>query len=140
MKFFVLLILTTFFPLAHASYFATSCSNSSGSVLWESGQIANHIQFQYYSPRGQVIATLPMFQVTIDFKEKLTIKNEEIRKCGLISITQVYIGKILILPAPEYPDALNFLNSDNQVQTEVICTYRMNSMAPCPPDEDHPSF
>lgn len=131
MKIFVSIFLALFLNQSHASYFATQCSNSSGTVYWETGHNSNSISLKY---ANFVDGTLTLFidQVKIDFLKEITISEKNFRGCGFSAETKVYAGSVKITAGELNPDVLRGQFPDNKVETEVICTYQLNYPTPCP--------
>lgn len=129
----LLLALTTLlaFSSAHASYFATHCSNSNTSVKWETGHNSNTMTVKHYDTEEREVV-IPYYDLKIEFSSETVLREEKIHRCGYVSNTRVYAGKVIITPSEYNPAALDFLGEKKQIETEVICTYHMNSRAPCP--------
>lgn len=126
--------LTLFFfaaSQAQASYMATHCSNSNGTVTWESGYDNNTINLKYANFVAGTL-TLDMEQVQITFDKQVTISEKKIHECGFRALTHVYAGKVVVKPAAAHPDVLRGQFPENKVVTEVICTHHTNGEAPCP--------
>lgn len=122
----LLLTLVTFLTLssAHASFFATTCSNSDASVHWETGHNSNTL----FVGENKV----PYYQVTTSVEDEVIIREENIHRCGYRSSMKVYSAKVTITPSEDKPDALDFLDGDKKIEVDVICTFNMNSRAGCP--------
>lgn len=132
MKLLALLISVIALNTAQASYYATHCSNSTGSVKWETGHNSNSINIQHYDSEGAQIKNIPFHNVDVKMEKEIVIKEERDRRCGYAGYTKIYAGKVVITPAADFPDALDFLGDDKPLKTEVICTHHMNGRAPCP--------
>lgn len=131
MKLLIVLFISGFSLFSHASYYATHCSNSTGSIKWETGHNSNTITFKNYGSDGTDVS-LSYYNVSIKMGSEHVLRNENIRRCGYAAFTRVYAGKAVITPAEDHPEALDFLGTDQKLETEVICTHHMNSRAPCP--------
>lgn len=132
MKTLTFIFVLLFVSGAKASYFATTCSNSSGSVRWESGQMRNEAEFQYYVSGETTVKKVPLHYLDLKFNDEQTIEENNVQNCNYVSAHKVWVAKMVITPTTEHPDSLAFLNTDNKVETTVICTYNMNSRAACP--------
>lgn len=121
-----LLTLVTFLTLssAHASYFATKCSNSDASVRWETGHNSNTLIM------GE--NTIPFYDLVAKYEDEVVIREERIHRCGFASSTKVYTAKVTFTPSEHKPDVLDFLGETKKIEVEVICTNHMNSRAGCP--------
>jgi hypothetical protein len=122
----LLLALSTLmaFTTAHASYFATHCSNSDTSVKWETGHNSNTMTVNETS--------VPYYDLKVEMTDETVIRSERIHRCGYASSTRVFAGKIVITPSEQNPTALDFLGENKTITTEVICTTHINGRAPCP--------
>lgn len=129
----LLLALSTLFAFssAHASYFATHCSNSDTSVKWETGHNSNTMTVKHYDTEEREVV-IPYFDLKFKFASETVLREERIHRCGLASHTRVFAGKVIITASEHNPTALDFLGEKKLIETEVICTYHMNSRAPCP--------
>jgi len=127
----LLITLATFmiFTSAHASYFATHCSNSRASVTWETGHNSNTMTVKKYDQKD---ITVPFYDLNIMFLTETVIRQESIRRCGYAESTKVFAGKVVITASVRNPSVLDFLGEDKQLKTEVICTTHVNGRAPCP--------
>lgn len=126
------LALTAFLAMtsAHASYYATHCSNPSASVKWETGHNSNTMTIRYYS---NVAAEKKVDFYKLDVKiEKLHMIKEE-SKCegNMASRMNVYAAKATITPSAEHPSILDFTGEAPLIEEFVICEYNMNSRASC---------
>lgn len=132
-KFLTLAAMMAIFSNAHASFFATTCSDSYGNVTWSEGHTSNTITFKYYSNAGKkVTKTLPLQQVNIAFGEKNVMKSETVSDCAvapMYSKTTVYAAPVTITGLDR--SDLDMKQGD-KLETFVICEYHMNSMMACP--------
>jgi hypothetical protein len=127
-----LIALVLLFSLsAQASYYATHCSNSRGDVRWETGHNSNQLFIRLDSDVPSYIQ-IDIFKVEIRSEKEVILSEETVHRCGFRSYTKVYAEKVTITPSMDYPDSLDFLDGDKKIVTDVICTNRMNSRAPCP--------
>ena len=129
----LLLALSTLlaFSSAHASYFATHCSNSDTSVKWETGHNSNTMTVKHYDTEEREIV-LPFYDVKVEFASETVIREERIHRCGYASSTRVFAGKVVITASEQNPTALDFMGGSKMFETGVICTSHMNRRAPCP--------
>jgi hypothetical protein len=118
------------FTSVHAAYFVTRCSNADASVKWETGQMDNTLSFQIFGTDREV--KMSINQVQLQLENEIVLKDEEIRNCGYFARTKVYAAEVIITPAVEYPNSLDFLGEGRKVATEVICRYHVNGRAACP--------
>lgn len=128
MKFVIGLLTLASLTSAHASYFATHCSNSKGSVKWETGHNSNTLTLENKK--------IPFYEVQVKFLTEHVVNEERIHECGYAAYTKVFAGKIEITPAENHPDVLDFLGENKKIETEVICTTHVNGRAPCPEIEE----
>jgi hypothetical protein len=126
----LLLIVSTNF--AQASYMATHCSNSHGSVTWEEGHNSNSIKITTYRRGNAETEVLPLRDVKVTFLKQQTIREENIDECGYVAHTRVYVGQVVIRPAQRNSRVLDFWSTENKVETDVICTFHVNSPRHCP--------
>ncbi len=117
---------------AQASYFATHCSDSFGRVRWETGHNTNQLIIKIDETNSKKI---DFHKVAIKFEKEMTIREENIRRCGFMSRTKVTVAKTIITPSEEFPTALDFLDGEKKIEVEVLCTNHMNSRASCPEKE-----
>jgi hypothetical protein len=118
-------------PLAYASYFATHCSNASGSFHWESGQIRNELTFTFYGNSGPETAVVPLEVLTMEMSQEQIIKDETQHVCGMYSKTKIWSAWVEFKPALAGSDVFSSL-PEQKLQDYVICRYHLNSRAPCP--------
>lgn len=131
MKFFIALFVVFSMTTAHASYFATHCSNSKGDVKWQLGHNANQMTIRYAEDEIQI----PILHVGIQFISEVSIRQESVRRCGFASSTKVVAGQVVITPSPDHPESLDFLGGTKKIETDVICTTHINTRTPCPEQE-----
>ncbi len=128
----LILVLSLLSMSAQASNFATHCSDSFGGVRWETGHNTNKLIIKIDETNSKKI---DFHKVTIKFEKEMTIREENIRRCGFMSRTKVTVAKAIITPSEEFPTELDFLNGEKKIEAEVLCTNHMNSRAPCPEKE-----
>jgi hypothetical protein len=131
MKTMLLLIFLSFISSAQASYFSLHCSNAKRTVSWEGGHNSNTIRFKTSEIEDDEF-TLPLFSVKIDFLSDTTIKEEGNPTCTHNGYHRVYAGKVKISPVEYSPQLFAVLDSAETMETEVICHYTENGLAPCP--------
>lgn len=130
MKTLTMILCSLLISTAHASYQTVRCSNSTGSVTWESGYDDNTIHLKY-SNFIEGTLSLPLEKVKIIFDKEVVLKERKIQRCDFSSSYKVFAGAVKIMPADAHPDVLIGHFPDNRVKTEVICTEIMNSDRPC---------
>jgi hypothetical protein len=130
MKAFAIVILSLIVSNAQASWMATKCSNSDGSVVWETGHDENVIHLKYANFVAGTL-TLAMEQVKVDFSKEITIKQKSIHSCNYAAHTRVYAGKVKITASEKHPYVLQGQFPLNRVETEVICTENVNNQLRC---------
>jgi hypothetical protein len=130
MKAFVVVVLFLIISNAQASWMATKCSNSDGSVVWERGHDQNIIHLKYSNFVAGTL-TLDMEQVKIDMRKEITIREKKIHNCNYAAITRVYAGKVSITASEKHPYVLQGQFPLNRVETEVICTHMVNNLLRC---------
>ncbi|MGK0367211.1 MAG: hypothetical protein ACI9QD_000345 [Thermoproteota archaeon] len=134
MKKMVFLLLSVAFSLsAQASYFATHCSNATGSVKWRTGHNANTVDIMTFGS-DQKLETLSLREVKISEDEKLTISENTKRGRCSISMISTYVAKVKLTNiegSQRVRDIFQAHSGKDQVETKVICKYEMNSRARC---------
>ncbi len=128
MKFTLALVSFLTLSTAHASYFATHCSNSQATVKWETGHNSNTLTYTNYESSKEI----PFYELKIDLEKEVVLREERIHRCGYSSFTRVFAAKATISPDADHPGALDFLDGEKKIETEVICTTHVNGRAPCP--------
>lgn len=131
MKF--ILSLATFLTLgsAHASYFATHCSNSQATVHWETGHNSNTLTYRH-NTIDEAQTKVPFYDLATKFSDEKILRQESIHRCGYSSNTKVFTAKVVITASEEKPDALDFLEGNKKIEAEVICTTHINGRSACP--------
>jgi hypothetical protein len=130
MKAFAIVLLALMVSNAHANWIVSKCSNSDGTVTWETGSEQDLINLKYaHFVEGTL--TLNVEQVSIEFTKEITIREKSFRSCTYSNHTRVYAGKVKITPADKHPHVLRSLFPSNKVETEVICTVMINSQRDC---------
>lgn len=130
MKAFVVIILSVLATQTHASWMATKCSNSDGTVTWESGDDLNEINLKYANFVEGTL-TLEMEKVNIEFSKEVTLSKKTVRTCTYAAHKRVYAGQVRITGSEKNPDILLGQFPANKVETEVICTLHVNNEVPC---------
>jgi hypothetical protein len=130
MKAFAIIVFSLIVSNAHASWMATKCSNSDGTVVWETGHEQNVIHLKYANFVAGTL-TLHMEQVNVDLSKEVTIKQKVFRNCSYSSLTRVYVGKVKITASEKHPYVLQGQFPLNRVETEVICTHMVNKLLSC---------
>lgn len=127
-----LLIMASVFMMgsANASYMATHCSNSTGSVKWETGHNSNSATLTYYEdePKEKVV---PFYELNTQLTDEAVIFEERKNTCQYASYTRIFSAKVAITASEENPTALDFLSGEKKIDTYVICTTHINSQRFC---------
>lgn len=131
MKIFLTLATLMTIGSAHASYMATHCSNSDTSIHWETGHNSNTLTYNVSRDNAPFI--VPFYDLDINLPETNVIREDVHTQCGLYTTTKVYAGTAVITPAATSPNALDFLEGEKKITTEVICTAVVSSSGYCPP-------
>lgn len=131
MKALAVLAVSLMISSAHASYMRTTCSNSTGTVMWETGYESNKISLKY-AQFVEGTLTLDIDQVDIEFPKEVLISEKTMSTCEYMSHSKVYAGKVRITPATNHPQVLRGNFPENMVETEVICSFQANNELPCP--------
>lgn len=126
MKALAILLFTFVATNSYASWTGTRCSNSDGSVTWESGDDLNLIKMKYYNFVEGTL-TLAIDQVNVEISKEVTVFQKSLRNCDLSSHKRVYAGKVKITASDKNPDVLRGQFPLNKVETEVICTQLVNN-------------
>jgi hypothetical protein len=121
MKVLILVLLALVVSNSYASQKVMKCSNSDGSVSWESGPEIDEINLKY-SNFVEGTLHLPLEQVSIKFKSKIPLREKTIRHLNKSSTKKIFAGRIRILASMKHPDVLRGQFPQNKVETEVICT------------------
>jgi hypothetical protein len=129
MKYLTALATLLIFTSAHASYFATQCSNSNASIKWETGHNSNHL---YYSQPDMKGVSVSYYKLNAEFLDEVVLREERVHNCGYSSYTKVFAAKVTFTPADQHPNALDFLDGEKKLTVEVICTTHMNGRSACP--------
>lgn len=131
MKALAVVLISLIATNTHASWMATKCSNSDGTVTWESGHDLNEINLKYANFVEGTL-TLEMDKVNVEFSKEVTVSQKTIRTCTHAAHKRVYAGKVKITGSEKNPDVLRGQFPLNKVETEVICTLLVNNELPCP--------
>jgi hypothetical protein len=129
------LILLSFFIInaAHASYFATHCSNARATVKWETGHNSNSMTIKSSYASGEQDLVVSLGDVKIEMNDKTIIHSHQ-TSCPnpLASKTEVYSAKVSITPSDKKPDIFGGKVYGNKIETYVICEFHLNSRVFCP--------
>jgi hypothetical protein len=129
MKALTTVLLTLIVSNANA-WTAIKCSNSDGSVFWETGTQVDEINLKYANFVEGTL-TLPVEQVSIQLNKEIKIREKTIRDCTMTSTKRVFAGNVKIVAADKHPDVLRGQFPENKVETEVICTRITTTELPC---------
>lgn len=115
---------------AHASYYATFCSNASGSIRWESGHNSNTATIRYFE---DVALERKVDLNKLDIKEVrlTTLKDESNCSHNMYQAKKVYVSHVVITPSADFPNVLDFTGEEPKIEADVLCEYHMNSRAQC---------
>jgi hypothetical protein len=131
MKLLSIALLIAFVMPAHA-FVSLSCSNATGTVIWEEGDNSNLARLKY---DGFVTGVLDVERahLMIEKKEEVTLREQLLAQCGASSSMITFAKKVVITPAADYPDALQSHFPDNKIVADVICEKIVSSQANCHP-------
>ncbi len=132
MKFLSIALLIAFVMPAHAAFVSLSCSNATGTVIWEEGDNSNVARLTY---DGFVTGVLEVERahLVIERKEEITLREQLLAQCGASSSMVTFASKVVITPAAGHPDALQSHFPDNKIVADVICEQIVSSQANCHP-------
>jgi hypothetical protein len=119
------------FP-AHAAFVSESCSNATGTVMWERGQNSNLARLTYDGFVSGVL-DIEISKITLDLKEEVTLRERLLSQCGDQSSLTTFAARVAITPAPEHPEALLSYFPDNRIETDVICEKIISAQSDCHP-------
>lgn len=132
MKAFALILLAFSVSQVRAeSWVETKCSNSDGTVKWESGSQDQDLIHLKYSNFVAGTLSLDIKKVSIQFSKDVTLNQRSFNTCQTMGQGRVYAGKVKIVAADKHPDVLRSHFPDNKVQTEVICTTVVSEPSEC---------
>lgn len=114
-------VLLALFVSNSYAWTGVKCSNSDGSVNWETGTNEEQINLKYANFVEGTL-TLPVDQVSIQFKKEVAIREKTVRDNERVSTKKVFAGNVKIVAADKTPDVLRGQFPENKVETEVICT------------------
>lgn len=97
------------------------CSNSDGSVMWESTHDLHEIRLKY-SNFIEGVLELDLNKVNIKHFETKILDDKVAKSCTHEHKRKVYASKVLISSALTHPEILLSHFPDNKIHTEVICT------------------
>lgn len=132
MKFLSLIVLFAFVMPVHAAYLSLSCSNATGTVMWEEGENLNMAHLVY---DGFVSGALDVERekISIEKKEEVTLRQEFLSQCGANSSRTTYAARVVVTPAAAYPDVLLSYFPTNKIEADVICEQIVSGRADCHP-------
>lgn len=132
MKLLTLAALFAFVMPAHAFYVSLSCSNATGTVIWEEGENINLVRLTY---DGFVTGVLDVERahLNVQFQEQIQLRQQMLAQCGSQSTLTTFASRVLITPAEGHPDALQSYFPDNQIVTDVICERIESVQSHCHP-------
>lgn len=135
MKALVVVLMSFFLSQSQAAtYKSIKCSNSDGTVIWESGRSEDLIHLKYaHFVEGTL--TLELDQVQIELEKEILVQEKSIKECTFAALSRVFASKVTITAADKNPYVLSSLFPENKVETEVICTFQMNTPRSCPSDK-----
>jgi|GEM_PF-5007795 hypothetical protein len=104
-----------------ASWTQLKCSNSDGSVKWQSGYHEDSMELKY-SNFVEGTLTLDMDQINVAFIKSTTLKQKLFKTCHRSVQGHVFASEVKITASEKHPYILKSHFPENQVQAEVICT------------------
>jgi hypothetical protein len=120
MKVIAIILFALFISRADASYFATFCSNSTGSVSWESGHTSNLLKLKTYTDTEES-RYIPLHLVKIEYLNEILLDEKIVRECSFFSKTRIYASRVRLSG-----------KALEETETEVICSFHIHSLRPCP--------
>ncbi len=130
----VVLAISIFSLSAHASYFGTFCSNSTGTVKWNGGHTPNTLILATSGREDQSI-TLPIHSIKMTIDEKMTVKYEDRSASCMHSSTSHYVAKVVISGiTSEAIEAFSKMGKKASFDETVICTHKVSGRTPCQRD------
>lgn len=127
----VLFLMSAFSSYADVNYKTLKCSNSDGTVKWESGVNEDLIHLSY-SHFVEGVLTLELDQVNIDLEHEILVQEKSIKECTYAALHRVFASKVKITPSDKNPNVMQSLFPENIVETEVICSLHLNTPRFCP--------
>ena len=121
MNFLLSFVFFIFSTHGYAAWTTTNCSNSDGSVKWQSGQEDELIDLKY-SNFVEGFLTLNIDQVNIEFKQSTSLRTKKIKNLNMSGTEKVYAASIKITASEKHPDILRSQFPKNMIETDVICT------------------
>ncbi len=121
MNFLLSFVFFIFSTHGYAAWTTTNCSNSDGSVKWQSGQEDELIDLKY-SNFVEGFLTLNIDQVNIEFKQNTSLRTKKIKNHNMSGTERVYAASIKITASEKHPDILRSQFPKNMIETDVICT------------------
>ena len=125
------LVLLSVLP-AYASYTSLSCSNATGSVIWEEGNNSNLAHLRY---DGFVTGILEVERekLKIENKDQVTLRQQLLSQCSAHSMLTTFAVRIEITPTEANPHVLQSYFPDNKIVADVICEKVESTEADCRP-------
>ncbi len=132
MKFVSIVFLLAVVMPVHAAYVSVSCSNATGSVIWEEGENTNLVRLTY---DGFVTGVLEITRekLTIERKEEVNLREQLLSQCGAQSSMTVSAARVVITPAPEFPGVFDSYFPDQRIEADVICEKIVSNQSDCHP-------
>lgn len=115
---------------AQASWMGIKCSNSDGTVKWETGFQEDKVRLQYSNFIEGTLELGPE-QVIMNFGKEVVIREKQIKECQYAGMIKVTASRVRISASDKNPDVLRSYFPENKVVTEVICTKVMTNTLPC---------
>ena len=114
MKFLSLVLLLTFVMPVHASFLSLSCSNATGTVIWEEGANSNLARLTY---NGFVTGVLDIerHKLSIVQKDEVTLRAQLLSQCDAQSSLTTFAARVVITPSPEFPDVFMSYFPDQRI-------------------------
>jgi hypothetical protein len=122
MKASAIVLLSLFASSAFAeAWVVTKCSNSDGTVTWESGSDVNKIHLKYANFVPGTLS-LDYDQVQVSMKSVQSINEQRVRDCEMDARREVFSGLVTVTASEKNPEILRGQFPENKVEAEVICT------------------
>jgi hypothetical protein len=132
MKFLPVVFLFAFVMPAYATYTSLSCSNATGSVMWEEGQNSNMARLSYDGFVSGVL-DIEIAKITMEMSNQLNLRERVLTQCGAQSTLMTFAARVVITPAADYPDALLSYFPENRITADVICEKIVSNRSDCRP-------
>lgn len=115
---------------AHASWMGIKCSNSDGTVKWETGFQEDKVRLKYSNFVEGTLELEPS-EVIMSFGKEVVIREKQIKECHYAGMVKVTASRVRISASDKNPEALRSHFPENKVTTEVICTKVVTNTLPC---------